>query len=83
MELPPLVSIVSKKQIVDMFVATRKGERTEQEFQQKFDEVLQYVYDCGREMGLSESLNFVANEADRKRIFNGLAELGKELGNDK
>lgn len=83
MELPKIINTISKQQIVDMFVATREGRKTEKEFQQKFDEVLQFVYDCGREMGLSESLNFVIDEADRERIFNGLAELREELDNDK
>ena len=83
MELPPIISSISKKQIVDMFVATRKGKKTEKEFQEKFDEVLQYVYDCGREMGLTESLNFVENSADRERIFNGLADLREELDDER
>ncbi len=83
MELPPIISSISKQQIVDMFVATRKGERTEEEFQKKTDEVLQYIYDCGREMGLTESLNFVENSADRERIFDGLADLREELDNER
>lgn len=83
MELPPIISSISKQQIVDMFVAARKGLKTEEDFQKKFDEVLQYVYDCGREMGLTESLNFVVNEADRKRIFNALADLREGLGNER
>ena len=72
MKLPPIISVMSKKQIVDMFVATRKGENTEEEFQTKFDEVLEYVYNEGRTHGLSEALNYVENEADRQRIFKGL-----------
>lgn len=82
MELPPIIKTISKQQIVDMFVATRKGQKTEKEFQQKFDEVLQFIYDSGREMGLSESLNFVENEGDRQRIFKGLDELRKELDDE-
>ena len=83
MELPPIIKTISKEQIVNLFVATSKGEKAEKEFQEKFDEILQYIYDCGREMGLTESLNFVTNEADRERIFNGLAELREGLDNDK
>lgn len=83
MELPPIINSISKEQIVNLFVATSKGEKSEKEFQKKFDEILQFIYDCGREMGLSESLNFVSNEADRQRIFSGLDELRKELDNDK
>ena len=83
MELPPIIKTISKEQIVNLFVATSKGEKAEKEFQKKFDEILQYIYDCGREMGLTESLNFVTNEADRERIFNGLAELREGLDNDK
>ena len=83
MELSPIIKSLSKQQIVDMFVATKKGQKTEEEFQQKFDKILQYVYDCGREMGLSESLNFVTNEADRQRIFSGLDKMWEESDNDK
>lgn len=81
MELPKLVSTLSKQQIVDIFVATRKGQMEEEEFQSKFDKILSYIYDCGREMGLTESLNFVENSADRERIFNGLDELREEVDN--
>lgn len=72
MKIPPLINVMSKKQIVDMFVATRKGKNTEEEFHAKFDEVLEYIYNEGRMQGLSEALNYVENEADRQRIFKGL-----------
>lgn len=81
MELSPIIRTISKQQIVDMFVATRKGLKNEEDFQKKFDEVLDYVYNCGVEMGLSESLNFIENAGDRERIFDRLADFREEMDN--
>lgn len=81
MELSPIMKSMCKKQIVDMFVATRKGVKTEDEFQKKFDEVLDYAYNCGVEMGLSDALNYVENAGDRERIFDRLADFAEEVDN--
>ena len=70
---------LSKQEIVKLF----RGGRIGQDFNDRLDRIIQTIYDDGREMGLTESLNFVASEADRQRIFDGLAELREELDNDK
>lgn len=82
MDIPPLIKIATKQQIVNAFVATRKGEMTEEEYDLKFEKALQYVYDAGREMGMTEALNYVENSADRERLFGGIDELREAIDNE-
>ena len=79
MELPPLIETMSKQQIVDAFVKTNKGEMSREQFNFKFSEALQYIYNCGVEMGMVEALNYVENTADRGRLFSGIDELREQL----
>ena len=83
MDLPPLVKTISKQQIAEAFVQARKGNISEEQYQTKLDEVLQYIYDCGIEIGMTEALNYVENNADRERLFGGIDELREALDNER
>lgn len=68
---------LSKQQIVRLFMGGRIG----QDFNDRLDKIIQSIYDDGREMGMTEALNFVSNEVDRERLFAGIDELRESLDN--
>ena len=69
---------LSKQEIVKLFRSGRIGE----DFNNRLDKVIQTIYDEGREMGMTEALNFVENNADRERLFEGIDQLREELDNE-
>ena len=76
MELP---LELSKKQIIKLFWSGRIGE----DFNNRLDKIIQSIYDDGREMGMVESLNFVSNNEDRERLFEGIDQLREKLDNER
>lgn len=73
---------LSKQRIVKLYLEElHKGGIRAEDFSNKLDVILQSVYDDGREMGLTEALNYVENNQDRERLFNAIDELRKELDN--
>ena len=70
---------LSKQQIVRLF----RGGRIGQDFNDRLDKIVQSIYDDGREMGMTEALNYIANEADRQRLFEAIGQLNEELDNAK
>ena len=78
-----IVEELSKNQIVALNAKLRLGQVDANEYSKKLQEIVTSIYDDGREMGMTEALRYIANEADRQRLFEGIAELSEELDNRK
>lgn len=48
----------------------------------KLDKIIQDIYDDGREMGLTEALNYVTDEQDRERLFSAIDEFAEARDNE-
>lgn len=77
-----IVEEFSKNKIVALNAKLRLGQIDANEYSRKLQEIVTTIYDEGREMGMTEALNYVANESDRKRLFAAIDELAEEIDNN-
>lgn len=70
---------LKKQEIAKLFRSGHIGE----DFQKRLNGILLSIYDDGREMGLTESLNYVSNEADRERLFEVIDNFQESKNNSK
>lgn len=64
----PLTVQLGKQEIARLYRSGRIG----QDFNDRLDKIIMSIYNDGRVMGLSESLNYVSHETDRQQIFKAL-----------
>lgn len=77
MELPLTVKL-SKQAIAKLYRTGRIG----QDFNDRLDEIIMDIYEDGRELGLTESLNYVSNEIDRQKLFEAIDQLAEARNNE-
>ena len=78
MELP---LELSKQKLATLLRQVREGRVLADEYSYRLDKILLEVYEDGKEMGLTESLNYVTNNEDRERLFNAIDEFSEERNN--
>ena len=74
-----LLQELNKREIVNLFRSGRIGE----DFNKRLDEIIQSIYDDGRQMGLTEALNYVSNERDREKLFEAIDNFQEAKDNSK
>lgn len=73
------VGKLTKLKIVTLF---HSGKYTAEEITEKLDKILDDVYLDGVEMGLCESLNCVANNRDREKIYDEIGKFQESRDNE-
>lgn len=77
-----VVEELSKNQIVALNAKLRTGQVDAMEYSKKLQQIVNSIYDDGREMGMTEALRYVVNNDDRERLFEGIDQLREELDNN-